>query len=423
MIRALGCMRLSTVATRDDAGAHAALTAAIDHGVTLLDTADAYAHDDADRGHNERLVAAACAARPMAQVRIVTKGGLVRPGGRWQPDGRAAHLAAAAAASRARLPRIDLYLLHVIDPQVPLATSVRALARLQADGVVAAIGLANVGRAPLEAALAIAPIAAIEIELSPRKTDALRGGLVAWCAARGVEVLAHRPFGGAAAAAKLFAHGAVAATAARLGASSAAVVLAWLRAHGVVPLPGATQVATAIDAATALTLDDQRRRAAGPWLAREGAALDRDEALVVARRLELAPPAELRRRWQQHRVAAADQLGGLGLPAEPREGARRRVDLGVLERRVEPHAAHRGAVAARRGEHVGALGPRRVGVVEHDPGRAAGERVVERARQLGQRAAALVAVEPQVAGLDERRHGGRLAGAGDAHHHDHLGSW
>ncbi|MBK7077517.1 MAG: aldo/keto reductase [Myxococcales bacterium] len=257
MIRGLGCMRLSTVASRDDGRAHAALLAAIDHGVTLLDTADAYALDDADRGHNERLVAAACAARPTAAVRIVTKGGLVRPGGRWQPDGRATHLAAAAAASRGRLPRIDLYLLHAIDPQVPLATSARALARLRADGVVGAVGLANVGRAQLEAALAIAPIAAIEIELSPRKTDALRGGLVAWCSARGVEVLAHRPFGGAAAAAKLFAHGVVAATAARLGASPAAVVLAWLRAHGAVPLPGATQVATAIDAATALALDDE----------------------------------------------------------------------------------------------------------------------------------------------------------------------
>ncbi len=116
MIRALGCMRLSTVAARDDVRAAAVLVSAIDHGVTLLDTADAYAHDDADRGHNERLVAAACAARPTAPVRIVTKGGLVRPGGRWQPDGRATispnvmrrAVVPAASASSLRLTKVWL---------------------------------------------------------------------------------------------------------------------------------------------------------------------------------------------------------------------------------------------------------------------------------------------------------------------------
>src|SRR5262245_57070324 len=122
----LGCMRLSTEAGRDDARSLAVLAAALDVGIALFDTADAYALDDHDIGHNERLVAHACAGR---RIEVVTKGGLVRPDGAWVANGRARHLGAAARASRERLGVIDLYLLHAIDPRVPLATSVRALAK------------------------------------------------------------------------------------------------------------------------------------------------------------------------------------------------------------------------------------------------------------------------------------------------------
>src|SRR5205085_7649131 len=108
------------------------LTAALDAGITLLDAADAYCLDDTETGHNERLIARALAGRA---VRVITKGGLTRPGGAWIPDGRAKHLAAAARASRDRLGAIDTYVLHAIDPKTALATSVRALARLRDDGI------------------------------------------------------------------------------------------------------------------------------------------------------------------------------------------------------------------------------------------------------------------------------------------------
>src|SRR5258706_14674587 len=108
-------MRLSTDATRDDARGAAVIVAALDAGIELLDTADAYALDDGDLGHNERLIAAAARGRT---VEIVTKGGLVRPDGMWHPNGRARHLDAAARASRDRLgvAAIDLYLFPTIDP-------------------------------------------------------------------------------------------------------------------------------------------------------------------------------------------------------------------------------------------------------------------------------------------------------------------
>lgn len=262
----LGCMRLSTDAARDPGRGRAVIAAAIEAGVALLDTADAYALDDGDAGHNERLIAAAVAeaGRP---VEIATKGGLVRPGGAWRSDGRARHLGDAARASRDRLgvAAIDLYLLHAVDPKVPLATSVRALARLRDDGVVRRIGLSNVGLPQLEAALAIAPIDAVEVELSPWKLDAIRGGLVAACAARGIRVLAHRPLGGPAGVRRAAADPVLAAHAARLGATPAELVLAWLAslAPGIIPLPGATQIATAQSAgrAAALCVDASARDA------------------------------------------------------------------------------------------------------------------------------------------------------------------
>ena len=241
------------------------LVAASDAGVDLIDTADSYGRDAADVGGAERLVAAARAARPEAKLTVVGKGGLVRRGDAWMPDGRAMHLAAAAEATRYRLRAPpELYLLHAIDPKVPLATSVRALGRLRRDGVVAAIGLSNVNRAQLEEALAIEPIAAVEVSLSPGDVTAVRGGLVALCAERGILVLAHRPLGGPDGARRLARDPELGRIAERHGATPAEIALAWLRglAPVVVPLPGATRVETAASAGRVggIVLDDDARR-------------------------------------------------------------------------------------------------------------------------------------------------------------------
>jgi aryl-alcohol dehydrogenase-like predicted oxidoreductase len=248
---AIGCMRLSTAADRDETRALATLHAALDAGVDLLDTADAYALDADEAGHNERLIARALAswAGDRSRVRIATKGGLTRPGGRWVADGRAGHLAAAWQASRRALgvERIHLYQLHAPDPQVALATSVRALAALSRDGLVERIGLCNVSLGQLREALEIAEIASVQVELSPWRDDAVRSGLVEFCAARGILLLAHRPLGGAERRARLENDAALREVARRHGATAAEVALAWLRGLGdvVVPLPGPTRPETA----------------------------------------------------------------------------------------------------------------------------------------------------------------------------------
>jgi aryl-alcohol dehydrogenase-like predicted oxidoreductase/predicted kinase len=244
---ALGCMRLSTEADRNEERALATLHAAFDAGVTLLDTADAYALGDGDIGHNERLIARALSSwnGDRGAVRVATKGGLTRPHGAWVPDGRAKHLIAACEKSRQALgvDRIHLYQLHVPDPKTALSTSVRALASLRRDGLVEHIGLCNVTLGQLQEAQRLAPIHAVQVEISPWHEENLRNGVAELCAAEGIQLLAHRPLGGVAGRRRSSKDPVLAVIARRLSASPEEVVLAWLYslADVLVPLPGPTR--------------------------------------------------------------------------------------------------------------------------------------------------------------------------------------
>jgi aryl-alcohol dehydrogenase-like predicted oxidoreductase len=263
----LGCMRLSTAPPRDDAAAVALLHAAFDAGINFLDSADAYCRDESDVGHNERLIARALGSwrGDRSRVRVATKGGLTRPQGLWVPDGRARHLRQACAASRAALgvERIFLYQLHAPDPRVPLATSVRALAALQRDGLVERIGLSNVSLRQLEEALRIARIDAVQVELSLLHDASLWNGVVERCAAEGISLVAHRPLGGSAGRRRIERDPQLIELGARHGATPAEIALAWLRdlAPVVVPIPGATRLETLLSGvrAAGLALDDEDR--------------------------------------------------------------------------------------------------------------------------------------------------------------------
>ena len=100
---------------------------------------------------------------------------MARVGGAWIPDGRAKAIRADCEASLAALDGlpIDLYLIHAPDPRTPWRTSVRALARLLDDGLVRHIGLSNVNRLQLDEAVELAPVAAVQVALSPFDDRAL----------------------------------------------------------------------------------------------------------------------------------------------------------------------------------------------------------------------------------------------------------
>ena len=252
-------MRLSTDENRDEELALETIAAAVEAGVTVFDTARAYGRGAAELGHNEQLVAGAL-RRSGAQrgARIVTKGGMTRAGGGWVPDGRAKAILADCEASLAALDGlpIDLYLIHAPDPRTPWRTSVRALARLVDEGVVRRVGLSNVNRRQLDEALELAPIAAVEVALSPYDDRALRGGVVERCAELGIAVIAHSPLGGPRRAGALARHPALVDAADAHGVAPAEVALAWLLelSPAVVAIPGAGRPETARSAARAATL-------------------------------------------------------------------------------------------------------------------------------------------------------------------------
>lgn len=243
--------------------------AALDAGVTLIDTADVYCLDEHDIGHNERLVARALKSWPgeRGSVVVATKGGMTRPGGRWERDGRPEHLRSACERSLKALgvERIDLYQLHAPDPTVPFAESVGALAELQEAGKIRWIGLSNVSVEEIREAEGIVQVVTVQNRLNPFFREALETGVVDYCAGRGIGFLAYSPVGGGRLNKKLPDHPVVRAIAERHGVSTHAVVLAWVlaRSPGVLAIPGARSVEHAVDSARAadLTLSPEDLRA------------------------------------------------------------------------------------------------------------------------------------------------------------------
>jgi aryl-alcohol dehydrogenase-like predicted oxidoreductase len=251
-------MRLSTDQDRDDERSVETIAASADAGITVFDTARAYGHGEDELGHNERLLVRAlrlCDADTRA--RIVTKGGMRRPGGAWVPDGRARSIRADCEASLVALDglSIDLYLLHAPDPRTPWRTSVRALARLVDDGLVARVGVCNVNRGQLDEALELAQISAVQVALSPFDDRALRGGILDRCVEAGITLMAHSPLGGPRRAG-LADHEALVAIARERGVPEAEVALASLLdlAPNVVVIPGGRRPETARSAARAASL-------------------------------------------------------------------------------------------------------------------------------------------------------------------------
>ncbi|GAA1952174.1 aldo/keto reductase [Amycolatopsis minnesotensis] len=244
----------------DRDGAVRVLRRAVDLGVDLIDTADAYGP-----GSNEELIAEALHPYPDGVV-IATKAGQCRPGpGKWVPLGRPEYLKQQAELSlrRLRLDRIDLFQLHRIDPLVPAAEQIDALKELRDEGKIRHIGLSEVTIAELEAARTRAGIATVQnrYNVVDRRHDAL----LEHCERAGIGFLPWHPVdqGGLARAAG----GAVREVADELGATPSQVGLAWLlhRSPSTVLIPGTADPAHLEQncAAGALTLSsDQLARLA-----------------------------------------------------------------------------------------------------------------------------------------------------------------
>jgi aryl-alcohol dehydrogenase-like predicted oxidoreductase len=262
----LGAMQLSVSGRPDHEQGLATIHAALDAGVTLIDTADAYSLDNTETGHNERLVGEALRTwgGDASTVLVATKGGHVRPEGRWEVDGSHSHLKAACDASLKALgvEAIGLYQFHRPDPSVPYAESVGALRELLDAGKIQLAGISNANPEQIREAQEVlgGRLASVQNQFSP----AFRSSEpeLRLCDELGIAFLPWGPLGGASRAAEVGSRfGAFAEVAADHGVSAQQVTLAWMLALSpvVIPIPGSSRPSTILDsvAAADLSLSDE----------------------------------------------------------------------------------------------------------------------------------------------------------------------
>jgi aryl-alcohol dehydrogenase-like predicted oxidoreductase len=258
----LGGMPMSIEGRPDEQRSVATIHAALEAGVTLIDTADAY-HLHADEvGHNESLIARALASYggDTSGVLVATKGGHLRPGdGRWTLDGSPQHLKAACEASLKRLgvEAIGLYQFHRPDPRVPYADSIGAIRDLLDEGKIRQAGISNADSAQIQLANEIlgGRLVSVQNEYSPRYR--VGEAELQLCAVLGLAYLPWSPLGGISQAAELGSRFAVfAEVGAAHGVSPQQACLAWLLAKApvVIPIPGSSRPETIRDSVAAADL-------------------------------------------------------------------------------------------------------------------------------------------------------------------------
>jgi len=250
-------MALSREGGRQDYDGRRVIHAAIDAGITFIDTADVYCLNDGDLGHNERLIASAIRQRrDRDSIHIATKAGLRRPGGQWTRDGTPKHIREACEKSLLALgvEEIWLYQFHSPDPSVPFQESIEAFAELQRQGKVLYVGLSNVSVKQIEQASHIVDVRSVQNRLSPYFRENL--DVVEECGRRQITFLAYSPVGGARLAQRIPKVSILHEIARKHHRSPHAVVLAWVRAKGstVVPIPGATKPEHAVDSAKSVSV-------------------------------------------------------------------------------------------------------------------------------------------------------------------------
>ncbi len=263
----LGGMPMSIEGRPDESRSTATIHAALDAGITLIDTADAY-HIDADEvGHNETLIARSLASygADTSHVLVATKGGHLRPGdGTWTLNGSPDHLRRACDASLLRLgvEAIGLYQFHRPDPAVPYEDSIGALRDLLDQGKIRMAGVSNADPDQIKLAHKVLGNALVSVQnqFSPRfRSSEPEIGV---CDELGLAFLPWSPLGGLSDAKELAdKHPAFAEIAADRGVSAQQVALAWELAQSpvVIPIPGARRVESIQDsvAAAELSLSDE----------------------------------------------------------------------------------------------------------------------------------------------------------------------
>ncbi|MEV0346821.1 aldo/keto reductase [Nonomuraea sp. NPDC050680] len=259
----LGAMPMSVAGHMpDEAQSIKTIHAALDAGVTLIDTADAYTPSADQVGHNERIVAKALASwsGDTGDVLVATKGGHTRlPDGGWQVNGRPDYLAEACERSLKALgvEAIGLYQHHRPDPAVPYEETLGGLRDLLDAGKIRMAGISNANPEQIRLAHEIlgGRLASVQNEYSPKFRSSEPE--IDLCEELGVAFLPWSPLGGISSASELGGkHAAFGTVAAARGVSPQQVCLAWelARSPVMIPIPGASRPESIVDSVAAADL-------------------------------------------------------------------------------------------------------------------------------------------------------------------------
>ncbi|MES2171501.1 MAG: aldo/keto reductase [Actinomycetota bacterium] len=252
----LGGMPMSIDGRPDRERSIATIHAALDAGITLIDTADSYTTEPEGPGHNERLIAEALRGRS-EKVLIATKGGhIYRKGGPWDRNGDPAYLKKAARESVARLgvKAIGLYQFHRPDPTVPYEDSIGALKELLDEGVILMAGISNATIEQIRIADRVlgGRLVSVQNQFSPSYRSSLAE--LQYCVENEIAFLAYSPLGGI--GRQDYSGSEFEKVGGELGVSPQQVALAWELSlgHTVIPIPGASRPESITDSAKASEL-------------------------------------------------------------------------------------------------------------------------------------------------------------------------
>lgn len=265
----LGAMPMSLETRPEEPRSIATIHAALDAGITLIDTANSYCVNLEETGHNERLIAKALRSwsGDRDTVLVATKGGHYRPGdGSWLVDGRRESVKRACEVSLRDLgvDVIDLYQYHRPDPSVPWAESVGALRDLKDEGKIRMAGVSNATVEQIDEALDVVDIVSVQNEFSRSFRSSEEE--LEHSAEQGLAFLAWSPFGGISHAPDLGSGDPVLSEVADShGVSPHQVVIAWMlaKSEALVPIPGASRPESVLDTVEAADLvlsDDEVSR-------------------------------------------------------------------------------------------------------------------------------------------------------------------
>ncbi|MGG6269949.1 aldo/keto reductase [Leptolyngbya sp. AN03gr2] len=231
---------------------------ALELGVTLIDTADAYCRDESDKHHNEKLIYKAIQqySGDKSEVMIATKGGLMRPKGSWTQNGNPDHLRQTIRESFEALGGdrpIDIWQYHSPDPHYSIEDALTPAKEAQSQGLVRYVGVSNFSIDQIKRARDVVEIVSVQNQYNPWHRNPEYDGVLEYCESEGITFLPWSPLGGFSRVSQLKQFTGIADLAAEKGLSIYSLILAWMLSKSpvIVPIPGASRPESIADSVKA----------------------------------------------------------------------------------------------------------------------------------------------------------------------------